>query len=220
MIPREYKSIYPELIFNQYKSKLCVACSISLIRHIQLFYKHGINVIPDPLFIFCIGDNDLYQEKGMIVSKTLSDIKQYGIPEINDNPNDYLKKYSDYQYNDLKHIVCSNKNILDRDKIKDYCQLYTVNDIKEAIMKYHAITITIKSHESIIKPDITENKAVINYYKYDTYPTDNYHQLTIIGWDNNYWIIQNSMGKEYGKNGIAYLPIDFPLYESWCIIDD
>ena len=220
MIPSEYKSIYPELIFNQNKSDLCVPCSISLIRHIQIFNRYGINVIPDPIFIYCKRNNDMHQGNGMIVSEALSIVKQYGIPEITDNPIKYLNTYSEYEYLQLKDLYTNKSEILDRDKIKDYCLLYTYNDIKEAIMKYCAVTITVKKHTAIYHPDVNTNEAFINYYKYENYPTENHHQLTIIGWKNDNWIIQNSFGKNYGKNGIAYMPMDVPIIDPWCIIDE
>lgn len=219
MLPKEYKSYYPELVYNQNKSDLCVACSISLLRHIQIFNRYNINIIPDPIFIYCKRDDDMHHGNGMIVPEALSSIKRYGIPEINKDPNEYLNMYSDYDYFQLRRIYYNDSEILDRDKIKDYYQLYTIDEIKEAVMKYYAVTTTVKKHRSIYYPDITETKATINYFKYDNFPTIKNHQLTIIGWKDDEWIIQNSFGKDYGKDGIAYMPMFIPLLETWCIID-
>ena len=43
--------------------------------------------------------------------------------------------------------------------------------------------------------------------------------MTIIGWRNNNWIVQNSWGEFYGLNGVVHIPFEYPIIEAWAIID-
>lgn len=38
-------------------------------------------------------------------------------------------------------------------------------------------------------------------YDYDECPKETNHAVTIVGWDENSWIIKNSWGRNWGENG-------------------
>jgi len=45
--------------------------------------------------------------------------------------------------------------------------------------------------------------------------------MTIVGWTkDNYWIVLNSWGENYGKRGFCYIPFSYPMNEAWCIVDE
>lgn len=219
----EYISKYPELVFNQDKSPICVNCSIALIRHIQIYKKYGINIIPDVLYNYSKRNSDMYQGDGVIPKEALQSLMEYGIPEITENIDKYLSTLGKgYKYKDLKEIYDNKSvNILDRDKIYGYYRLSTINEIKTALLNFSAVTAMFRDHYSLYLPKkVAGLRAYIDFSKYQYDTSKNYqHQMTIIGWRNTHWIVQNSWGKNYGINGIVYIPMDYPITEAWAIVD-
>lgn len=48
---------------------------------------------------------------------------------------------------------------------------------------------------------------------------DGYHAITVCGWDNSKgWRIRNSWGTDWGQQGYAWLPFDYPIAEAWTVI--
>lgn len=86
--------------------------------------------------------------------------------------------------------------------------------IKEALYLYGSLAIGIDAQDSF--SDIKEN----NWYEGRTprgqleCGPDSNHAMTLLGWDvhpqtqKQYWVIENSWGCEYGKNGVLKLLID------------
>lgn len=100
-------------------------------------------------------------------------------------------------------------------------QVNTVrNQIKEQVMKYGAVTATMYS----TLDDRYYGEDGISFYSDDFLLTPANHQVTIIGWDDNYaienfnsekrplnpgaYIVQNSYGEEMFNNGIFYVSYD------------
>ena len=44
--------------------------------------------------------------------------------------------------------------------------------------------------------------------------------MTLVGWTKTHWILLNSWGKNWGKDGFCYLPFDYPIQEAWGVIDE
>ena len=215
--PNDYEiKDYPELIFNQGNFHLCVPYSISLIRHIQIYKRYGLSIIPDPIHIYYNRDKDMYQDEGMITEEVLRYIIKYGIPEIDVKQLiSVINTCFKIKFDLKKSKYINDSEIKDIDKVFGYKKLNSIEEIKESILKYYGVIATVKHNEAIRYPD---KNGYINYSAYETY--DENHQLVILGWKSNNWIIQNSYGKEYGINGKAYLPMDCGLLEAYCIIDE
>ena len=43
--------------------------------------------------------------------------------------------------------------------------------------------------------------------------------MTIIGWDHDYWVVQNSWGYNYGDKGKVLIPMNYPIMEAWTTLD-
>lgn len=213
--PGYYKTKdYPDLLYDQHTYQICVPFAISVIRHIQIFKRYGYNVIPDPIHIYYNRDKDMYQGDGMVTEEVLRYITKNGIPEISQSELiKVMKKCINSEFS-LSDTYFNNSEIKDEDKIVGYKKLNSVDDIKDSILKYFAVIATVKHNEAIRNPD---TNGTINYSEYETY--DENHQVVILGWKENNWIIQNSYGKKYGLNGLAYLPMEYGLLEAYSIMD-
>lgn len=93
-------------------------------------------------------------------------------------------------------------------KIENYFRVYSAEEIKTCVMK--------------------NGGCVIGVYVYDNFGRDLHkpasdakrtgcHAMTIVGWKDNKWIVQNSWGSSWGYGGKLYMDMDYPILESWGI---
>ena len=90
-------------------------------------------------------------------------------------------------------------------------------DVKKAVMDYGAVSISYWSDQSSDWSTQYYNSLTAAYYCPEGYTTN--HAVNIVGWDDDYssdnfatkpegngaWIVRNSWGSEYGKDGYFYL---------------
>ncbi|MDO4868809.1 MAG: lectin like domain-containing protein [Bacillota bacterium] len=135
-------------------------------------------------------------------------------PYRSNNEDDWLKLYDD-------ELTLENAIFIPNEEDNDDYVL-NVNLVKEAIQKYGAVTTVICWDYYFLAQDEK------SYYSYDVSPMDTNHEVTVIGWDDNYsrtkfdekpdhngaWIVQNSWGDEMHEGGIFYVS-----YEDWSMCD-
>ena len=91
------------------------------------------------------------------------------------------------------------------------------DDVKKAVMDYGAVSISYWSDQSSDWSTDNYNSSTAAYYCPNAYTSN--HAVTIVGWDDDYsadnfattpdgngaWIVRNSWGSYYGKEGYFYL---------------
>lgn len=101
-------------------------------------------------------------------------------------------------------------------RITGYSYCYNINDIKKSLKNKMPVSAAYPLFESfynvskdgiVLKPKANESLV-------------GYHQMTIVGWTkNNYWIVVNSWGINYGMKGMYFIPFDYN-YDSAISVTD
>ena len=126
---------------------------------------------------------------------------------------DYIRQVENEQLDDL---LAYGKDVA---HVQNF---YRVNitsrdDVKKAVMDYGAVSISYFSDQSSDWSTDNYNSSTAAYYCPNAYTSN--HAVTIVGWDDDYsadnfattpdgngaWIVRNSWGSYYGKEGYFYL---------------
>ena len=149
-----------------------------------------------------------YQGEGMYPREALKTLQKMGAVKEEDFALNIemqeAKRAVDKELSKLKALA--------RDfKIESYARLYSANEIKQWIFLHKtAVPVCILTEELDLSGD---NILYLPENQYDTTG----HMMAIIGWNELGFIVQNSWGKEWGDNGTAILPYEYPIEEAWGI---
>jgi len=214
--PKAYIRPYPGKVKNQGSIGSCVAHSLAYTREMTEYEQYGTFREFSTGFIYGnrIGTmGEVFGMEGMVPRDALKNLQEYG---------DVL--YDDFPYNDKYPVV---KTLIEKDrkgyyakaqpyKVSTYYRLYTVEDIKTALMDLGYVTVMFPICPSFYKsvnhvipiPDIANETL------------KGYHEMTFIGWrDDNTYITLNSWGEDWEDGGYCYIPFNFPFKEAWGITD-
>lgn len=93
----------------------------------------------------------------------------------------------------------------------------TENEVKTSLSNGHAVLIMVPVYKSFYTPDAN---AVIPIPNVTTERFDGYHEILITGWRPTGFRFINSWGDEWGDNGFATLPYNYPIQEMIVITDE
>lgn len=217
-LPEEFLIDYPGEIKNQGSIGSCVAHSLAYTREITEAKQSGEFKAFSVGFIYgnrvgTIGE--LIGGEGMAPRDALKNLQVYG---------DVL--FDEFPINDTYPVVSKSieedKDVLYEEskpfKITSYCRIYTVDEVKNALIQLGAVTICCPIYPSFYT--VNRDNALVPFPETDVEKLIGYHQMTIIGWrKDNKWVVLNSWGKEWGDNGKCYLPFNYPVEEYWSITD-
>lgn len=146
-----------------------------------------------------------YQGEGMCTRQALKQLHHCGDCELEDFP------YNE-TYPSVKARIEKNEEELSKKasnfKILNYFRCYSDDEAKRTIMANGSAIIAIPIYSSFggdcpVPSDTDKYKGN--------------HAMCVVGWDKTGWIIQNSWGKSWGKNGLLHLPYEYPINEIWGI---
>ena len=221
-MPEIYMTEYPEFVYDQGNSNMCVACSLALMRYIQTYRQNGNQLNFDPLFIYAnrhmMPDEVMYIGEGMTSRDALKIIHNFGDSLWNDSYSGF------YSYIKAAKIFDENKEAMIPQaspyKIDSYYAVTSTYDIKTAVMNFGAVSAMFPIYKCLKTPELKNGKHVIKFSIFDKAQRyDGYHQMTIVGWDRDYWVVQNSWGYNYGDKGKVLIPMNYPIMEAWTTLD-
>lgn len=225
-LPRSYITDLGQPILNQGDVGACVGFSIANSRAIQEKVQHNADEWIEfaPMYIYGnrYSDRKLNGEpkkpvstgSGLYPREALRILKNYGICK---------KEYADYlvEYPECCDRYLRNYKELDERaypyRISSYYRLKNKIDMMNAVYTLKAALICVPVYESLYFPDED------GYVKPDcSGELFGYHCMTLIGYniDKNVYIVQNSWDNTYGKNGIIYLDMNYPISEAWSMVDN
>jgi hypothetical protein len=197
-LPKEYK-LNAGTVKNQGVVNSCVAHSLSTIMEMEY------NPVFSTGWIYGYRPDDYYMGCGMYPREALKTLLNKGAVVNSEFPyNIEMYDAKEKVDNDLERL----EGLADRYRISSFARLYTVDEIKNWIYsKETPILVAIAT--SGIKLD--ENNIIQIPEKYPMLG----HALTVIGWNETGFIVQNSWGDLWGDKGFAILPYEYNIVEAW-----
>lgn len=204
ILPEEFR-LSDRIIKDQGLVGSCVAHSLSsaLEKNNQIFSTG---------WIYGYRPMGYYQGEGMYIREALKTVQKIGAVKQPDFPHNI-------EMMEAKQIVDKNlltlKTKAQEFQIEAYAKLNTIVEIKNFIYTSKTpVIFAVKVGTNYL--DLDKNNIIIVPKDLDNNNVGN-HAMIIIGWTKDGFIIQNSWGELWGKQGIAILPYDYPIDEAWGI---
>lgn len=181
----------------------CVAHALSsaLEADQKIIYSTG--------WIYGYRPENYYQDVGMIPREALKTIHKVGAVKQKNFPyNIEMQRGKTMVDNNLEVLT----NYANEFKIDSYAKLSTINEIKEFLYTAKTpVPLAINTYNGM---EIDENNT-IKIPNFEKDECTGGHMMLILGWNNKGFILQNSWGQYWGKNGLAILPYEYPISEAW-----
>jgi len=213
-----YKSEEDIPIYDQGYTSMCVAFTGATITEQQEYHETGKFERVSPCWIYGNRASGMYMGEGMIPREAWDMLCREGVASFSDMPllGTFGQCYTEVYINKDRL-----KKKAERNKKLSYVavELKNMDEIRTAIMKCGAINVSIAVHKDF--DEVGSDGFLTEFTKGSV---RGYHSVTCVGFMEKkgilYLIIVNSWGKEYGKNGICYMPFNYRgIQEIWAITD-
>lgn len=193
---------------NQGNIGSCVAHACSSVVEYHNKRQEGTDVVFSTEFIYGYRPVGYYVGEGMYIRNALKTLR-----EVGDCPKSDLS--GNHQCDEAMEQVESRIEEL-KDKayphrISTYAKVDTVDEIKQALMEFGYVVVSMPWHE--------DYKLVNGVYNYTSNKNRGYHCVVIYGWDERGWLVHNSWGKYWGQEGRFIVPFSFKWREAWAVTD-
>ena len=215
-IPEEYES--PNLyVFDQGDTNMCGACSFSILRYMQEKDQSNIKEPFSPAFTYA---NRLPGEEfeGMYL-RSICKKGLEGVVPYHEFPGFYSFAKCKKEFTPRKDELLEKASNF---KITKYYKCNSREQIQTAIITTKAVMVGVYVYDSLMKPN---SRHIIEYDPKKDIKSYGGHCVLLVGWriinGNFYWILHNSWGSDYGKDGRVYLPENYPWTEEpFAVVDD
>ena len=194
---------------NQGSTSSCVAHACSSIIEYHNTRQEGSDVVFSTEFIYGYRPFGYYVGKGMFLRNALRTIQKIGDCPVADFKGNH--EYKEAMSN-VKAKEEELKQLAYPHRISSYARVRTVADIKKALMDYGYVLVSMPWH--------VDYKLKDGVYTYSSKKKRGYHAVVIYGWNEKGWLVQNSWGKGWGRNGKFIVPFNFKWTEAWAILDN
>lgn len=214
--PETFDIIPEHLIFrkNQENIPSCVGHAASYDRDISEYLQTGKMENHSPGFIYANRKDtvtELFGNEGMIPRDAARKIIRNGAVLQVDFPfNDFYANLKDKLTPELFEKAYPRRGT-------SFYYVKTENEVMTALTNGHAVWCMVPVYASFYKPDAN---AVVPVPNKDKERFDGYHETLITGWRDSGFRFINSWGNEWGDNGFATLPYNYPIQEMLVVTDE
>ncbi len=207
--PKEFELDMPK-IKNQGAVGSCVAHSLSTI--VEYFNEKESGEYTEMSTGYIYGNRRFMMHKGsgMYMRDAIKTVSKYG-----DVPNEYFPVNVEVPYaiEKFENEVDKIEPIGYQFKFAEYFKLNDEAAIKTSIMENGPASLAMYWFDDIkVKDGVMQTQAKKS-------SRTGKHCMTIYGWNEIGWKVQNSWGKYWGDNGNVIIPYNVPLQEVWGIRD-
>ena len=199
-------------VLDQGTSNECVACSLSYLRWLTEYSQSNNKKTFSPTYIYANREYGMYMGEGMIPREALGMLRKSGACFYEDFPGFYTYNEAWKTYRSLKANVDTKAKPF---RISSYYAVSGIEQIKNTVHKLGGITASYPVYACLMYPD---SLGRVNYST-GNLKSLGQHEMTIVGWTKDCWIVLNSWGSNWGVNGLCYIPFNYPITEAWAIVD-
>ena len=209
-VPETY-DMRPQLqpIRNQGMQGSCLAFSTACMKEYQELKDYKFNEYMSPQFFYDnrpnLYDDNENNDEGMFGRDAMKMLQKIGICTE-----------KEYPYGDIKNKDIIDKSIYEsalKHTCKQYGKLYTISELKTALIENGPclICFPVYNHGKEMWKPLTKNSKFLGG-----------HAMTVVGYNENEFIIRNSWGKDWGEKGYCFYPYNQwgSHWEIWTTIDD
>lgn len=204
-------------IYDQGNTSMCVAFTGALITEQQEYHETGKFIRMSPGWIYGNRKTGMYMGEGMVPREAWAALCEDGVPYYDDLP--ITGSFAEcYGYVWQKREALKKKALNQKKLSYVAVTLKDADEIRTAIMKCGFINVSIAVYKDFYK--VGKDGFLAN----TSGSICGYHSVTGVGFFEEsgkvYIIIANSWGREYGKNGLCYMPYNYKgIQEIWAITD-
>ncbi len=201
--------VLPEVtVKNQGSTGSCVAHACSSVVEFHNKRQEGTDIVFSTEFIYGYRPAGYYVGEGMYIRDALKTLREVGDCPLADlrgnNKCPGAMEAVDSKLEELKDKAYPHR-------ISTYAKVKTTDEIKQALMTFGYVVVSMPWYKSY--------KLNNGVYTYSSDKTTGNHCVIIYGWDERGWLVHNSWGKLWGKNGKFIVPFDFKWREAWAVTD-
>jgi C1A family cysteine protease len=188
--PTEY-SLIDKLkpIRDQGMQGSCSAMTAAVIKEYQERKDIGFTEYMSPQFVYNLRRNK--PEEGMTPRDTMQILHRYGIVSE-----------EQYPYNTTKEITQELLRRANKHRIRSYARVHDINGAKSSIIANGPLYVGMPVYDEL------NNKFWRQTPSHQQFLGG--HAIAIVGWNSVGFIIRNSWGEQWGRDGYSYYP-----YEDW-----
>lgn len=208
--PAEYTVTYLPPVKNQGYVSSCVAHAAATILEHFLYVETEERKELSTNFIYGMQGIEFgRKQKGMYLRQACKILQKYGDPSEATIPGNIEQPGCTEILEEML-----NDKVYDEayyTHVSGYAKCNSEADMKHAIMNYGPLLISVPWYNNT---KIQDGTMIV-----DQSGTPSYHALVICGWTMNGWLIQNSWGRQWGRNGFAIYPYKYKIAEAWSLVD-
>lgn len=201
----------PEAI-NQEDVCSCVAHALAIVVEWHSKRQGDSNERFSTAYIYGNRMNTYFTGAGMVTRDAVGAVKKWGTCEKKYLPKNLEVPEAIEYFKDNFDTVFENAYPF---RFTSYAALGSDENTKISIMKYGPVIMAMNWYN-----DIYLDKNNVLHTTQERSNITGGHCMVIYGWNETGWLVQNSWGKGWGKNGRCVIPYDIVIREKYQVIDE